>query len=297
MNSPQCRWWSKAAFLFPLTLTIMISTSAASNTAMSREEQIVRMAYAKLAFAAQVTEVHKMIDEHPFKPEEIDRNEFTRRLHDAEVTFSISNMKVGNIEEILNTKYSELATKPSGDVLSSTHGIYIYTREGKEVRSETIHLEWIKGQQNFIEDWDTPLGEGLRINREQKTNLSTYTRYARYSITTTFKQKSRSYLAMFLFGTKPDGTEDILVLDLILNVNGSGLNNFRKESAYPEVLLHEHHNVGAIAEWLQSNQVESPGGKHEVECDLVKLKCGVASGDLRQEKLRHKPISALQRLI
>src|SRR5205085_6526677 len=131
----------------------------------------------------------------------------------AEITFQLSNVKAGNIEEIYDTPYSRLATKPSGDILATSSGISNYTVEGKEVSSTFVNIRWIKGQQEFTEDWDAPFKEVLRLGREEKTNLSTYNRYVRYSATVTFQQKSRSYLAMFLFGTKPDGREEILPLD------------------------------------------------------------------------------------
>jgi hypothetical protein len=267
-----------------------LSFSCAQQNSMSLEEKTVRTAYAKLAYAAQVREIVRMLHDYS-EPEKIDRAEFNKRLHDAEITFQLNNMKVGDISEILSKKTSDLTTQPSGDVLGTVAGDANYSFEGKEVRSGIVDLSWIKGQELYIEDWDTPFGEGLRLNREAGTNLSTYARYASYTATVTFQGKSRTYKAMFLFGTKPNGTEEILPLDLIVNVNGGGLSYFLKEPAYPGGLLHPHRNRGVIAEWLQSNQITAPGGKHEVECDLVKLKCGVASGDL----LRLKPISVRQK--
>ena len=168
-------------------------------------------------------------------------------------------------------------TKRSGEVLATTPGYSTYSYNGgQQVQSAIVDVEWITRELSLQEIGNVPLGEGLRLNRETNPKFSTYTRYAAFSVMVAFQGRSRSYKAMFLFGTRPDGTEDISSFDLIVD----GVGYFARNSAYPGSLLHDQRNRGMIAEWLLSNQVTSPGGEHEVACDLVKLKCGVASGDL-----------------
>jgi uncharacterized protein (TIGR03435 family) len=264
----------------------LISASAGAQTkdatkpgTMSREETIVRTTYAKLVYAAQVGEIERILTEHR-DPTTIDRAEFARRLRSVEVTFQLADMKVGNVEEFSNKKMSEVTTDPSGDVLSASAGSFSYGYDGVEGRSAVAALHWIQGRQSLIDDWDTPFGEVLRMAHNAGNLASLYARCASYSATVSFQGKSRSYRAAFLFGNGPDGKEDIMMLDHIVN----GTSYFVSNSAYPGSLLLEERNVGVIAEWLRANQVSAPGGRHEVACDLDKLKCGVASGDLDRNK-------------
>ena len=81
---------------------LLIAGASAQQSPMSREEKTVRAAYAKFAYAAQVREIERIISEHP-DPLTIDRAEFAKRLRDAEVTFQLSDVRVGDIAEINTT--------------------------------------------------------------------------------------------------------------------------------------------------------------------------------------------------
>src|SRR5215472_15413894 len=76
---------------FVLTLTL------AQPAGMSNEERIVRTTYARLSYATQVGVVHHAIsDFEADKNTVLDQAELARRLKNAELTFELSDFKVGN---------------------------------------------------------------------------------------------------------------------------------------------------------------------------------------------------------
>jgi len=66
---------------------------------MSPEEVIVRTTYAKLAFAVQIEEIHKITDEQKWSKSSLDPAAFAKRMNDAELRFELSDFKVGGVHD------------------------------------------------------------------------------------------------------------------------------------------------------------------------------------------------------
>jgi hypothetical protein len=245
----------------------------------TQEERLVRTTYAKLIYAAQLNSVHNLID----KGRRPGLAEIEAHLSATDLKFEISNFSSGTVTDIAQRKFAELVTKPDGQaVLDIGPTAYKYTEDSKanheivETSEYSAQASWSPGQNLVGEDWNIPAGDSLPILQAQ--NMSTYSRYARYSVTVTFQGRSRGYNAMFLFGT---GEEPVLVLDNV--TNNSALNFFVKNSVYPAVLLRKSSKEPGVAAWLRSHQVRDAGcsgGKQEVCCDTSALKCGVSADDL-----------------
>jgi hypothetical protein len=131
---------------------------------MSHEEQIVRTTYARLSYAMQVGEVHRAIADAS-QGREVSQETLRQRLKSVELTFVLSDFKVGKVtdEDISQTNYADLVTKPSGDSLDITHGESTFSTDrpanGSRIPQQTSSViamaEW-HGSQTVNEDWEQP---------------------------------------------------------------------------------------------------------------------------------------------
>lgn len=267
-----------SALAFCSLLTLMLLTGA--NGQETSEEKVVRKTYAKLAYAVQLETIHKLLRENKHAT----LSDLENRLGVSAVKFGLSSFSSGSVTDIAQQAYLDFVTKPNGeDVLSVGPGTFRFTedladkREVRETKENTAQARWSKGQNLTGEDWTIPFGQALPMIEAQ--NKSTYSRYAAYKVTVVFEGRSRSYNAMFLFGT---GEEPVLPLDNV-TIN-SALVFFVKNSVYPAVLLETPvSQKDSVADWLKAHQVsdaECRSGQREVCCDLDSLSCGVAAGDV-----------------
>lgn len=278
--------------LFFLAVAASAYGQLKSNQPMSHEEIVTRTAYARLCFAVQVEEIHKIEADAAGKP--IDRAEFIKRLKASELGYELTDFKVRDLAAISNIKYSELVTKPEGgDALHITPGTWeLTTDEPKKPHSTIATVQW-GPQQSISENWEQPYG----VVYPQTEIASQYDRFATFKVKVSFQDKSLSYRAMFLFGRDKDGQEKVLPIDTITNLNGSALNYFLVAPAYPGALIDG--GLGkdpVIYDWLAARQVSGPNAKRgEANCDPVTLECSVHSDDLKNLKRLSRPTSRIQR--
>ncbi len=270
------------SILASLTCTGQIVTAKEKPAS---EEQIVRSAYAKLIFSVEVGAIYDIFQESndPFK---IDRVDFFHQLANKKLSILLTDFKTGAIEDIKGTRYQDLVSKPTGEILTGSNDQFIHTetRNGhaEKTISNFVHLSWGPGQDVSGEDWDVPFGSIQELISVQN-DKAVFTRYATYSIVLTYQNKGRVYHAMFLFGKGADGTPRILPVDTVMNLQGSALANSMKMSnreLYPEALLQiaGREKNPVLLEWL--NREKMPGPSHEVVCDLKDLKCGISEQDV-----------------
>ncbi len=274
-----------------LILLMLAVSLAKSQQQMSHEEQVARTTYARLSYAVQVNEVHKAITDFA-KDKMLDNATLGQRLKAAELTFVLSDFKVGNVTDadIGRTKYADLVTKPSGDSLDIAHGYSTFgtdspadgSRIPQQTKSVIATVQW-HGSQTIQEDWEQPWAKLLPMLE----NSSWFTRYASFKVIVSFQGRSREYRAMFLFGRDPrTGAEYIVPGDTVAGLTGA-LHFFATNNAYPEALIEGGvgRDIPAVHDWL-SRQV-SPGKSHDDNCDPVTAKCGVTLQDLQKlEKLK-----------
>ena len=262
-----------------LVLCFITVVPLSQVSGQTQEEKLVKTTYAKLKFAAQAHGVHDLVNagKRPTLAE------IERYLASNDLRFEISNFSSGSVKDISQRKFIELVTKPDGqDVVMIVSTMNKYTEDSKanlevsETSDYSANVSWSHGQNLIGEDWNVPVGDAL--SSAQTQNRSTYSRYASYSVSVTFRGRSRTYKAMFLFGV---GEEPVLVLDNV--TNNSGLSFFEKHSVYPAVLLRRASKEPGVAAWLRSRQVRSStcdSGKQEVCCDFQALTCGVSAADI-----------------
>ncbi len=272
-----------------LIVLLLLTPLSKGQQQMSHEEQIVRITYARLAFSAQINEVHALLKEHGVH-KGLDRAEFQRRLQST-LQVELSDFKVGPLSEIAKVKYSDLVTKPSqasGSSLYVAPGRFNYSKDGQPTQSAIAVTHWIPSN-DITENWDIPFADGYA----QGQFAGQHQRYASFKVKATFEGRSREYRAVFLFGAGPNGTEVITPLDTIININGGAVSHFAAHDAYPESLVEGGlGNDPVIREWLNTNQV-SHGHPGTANCDPATMHCGIHSDDLKTMTL--KPISYRQR--
>jgi hypothetical protein len=247
----------------------MFVPAQASNP---QDEQVVRNAYAKLAYAVQAHTVYDEVRKHP----NIALPELTKKLQANELRFDITEMSSGAISSIESRPYSDFVARPDAqEVLHIAHDEETFDEKGKRATSYFAVPQWSAGSRTQ-EDWDTPVGTALAISG----NKGRYDRYVAATITVRFQGRSRTYRALWLFSNS-----DLMAIDTV--TGNSIARNFATESAYPSVLtdtsLRSH---PAVNEWLASTQRFEPScktGKQDVCCDSS-MHCGVHSEDLRSTK-------------
>ena len=261
-----------------LCLGLLVPLACVSGQ-MAREENVVRTTYAKLAFAVKIGEIHDVLA----REKDPSLAELENQVSANELRFELSNFKSGYIRTIVKKSFAELVTKPQGeDVLDIATGVYNSTEDVKELREvrETTelgaHASWSAGEY-LTQDWNVSFAQMLPATQTQ--NNSTYDRYASYHVRVTYQGRSRSYEAMFLFGS---GEIPVLALDNV--TNNSALTSIVDKSVYPSVLLESpaSRQLG-VAAWLRSHQIRDAAcrpGQKEACCDPASVSCGVAAGDV-----------------
>ncbi len=277
---------------FVVVVSMLLLGVMAKGQQMTHEEVVVRTTYAKLSYAIQIEEISQILRDSKMSNKPVDHTTFSKRMRDAELKFELTDFKSGNLSDISQTKYSDLVTKPNGGpVLSAGAGIWqLATDEPKETKSDVATARWSTAQ-ILTENWEITFGEGY----PQTQVAGQHSRYAAFKVKVTFQSRSLEYHAMFLFGKDAQGQETVLPVDTVSNLNGSALNVFLKRSGYPETLIEG--GLGkdpVIYEWLDAGQVSRPTAKrHEANCDLVTLICGVHSDDLKKLKVSPKALRVL----
>ena len=178
------------------------------------------------AYAVQVNEVHKAIADFA-KDKVLDNATLNRRLKAAELVFSLSDFKVGNVADadIGGTKYADLVTKPSDDSLDIAHGYSTFTTDSpadgsvvpQQTQSVIATVQW-HGSQTINEDWEQPWAKMFPMIE----NSSWFTRYAAFKVKVSFQGRSREYRALFLFGQEAKtGAEYIVPIDTVAGLTGT----------------------------------------------------------------------------
>ena len=221
---------------------------------MTHEETVARTTYAKLAYAANIGEIHQVLS----KNHDPSLAELESRTAAKQLKFQLSNFTSGSTSSIAKQNYADLVTKPDGqDVVDVTLGTYNFTEdvrekgEAREASEMGAQASWAPGQ-NLQANWNVPFERALA--EFDAGSQAKYSRYAAYRVTVSFEGRSRTYNAMFLFGT---GTVPVLAADNV--TNSSALTQLIDKSVYPAVLLESPvARKTGVAAWLKSHQVRDP---------------------------------------
>lgn len=166
------------------------STARAKPGKASREERLVRAAYEKLVSYNKAALFLK--------------NDGTNKRSDPEdeISFSLRDFRTGPIQEILQKRYLDLVTPPTGEVVSLTRGIHTINKGAEEI---TFEAAWEPGQYASVFDPDWTVADIINLEAAKYYDLGSY---ASYRVTVKLAGRSRTYQALVLFHNlhKPNET-------------------------------------------------------------------------------------------
>ncbi|MGB8579683.1 MAG: hypothetical protein WCD47_02580 [Candidatus Sulfotelmatobacter sp.] len=255
---------------------LLAPLAALAADSMTHEETIVRTAYAKLAYAADLNTVYRASRNHKITSEDMTKQIDAHGLH-----LTLSDFTVGNLSDIADKKYVDVAGQyPDGqDVIhAGLVTISVNNNNGQPVSSDTTTARW--GPRQYA------LAPNLTIRAlmpilEQESGISPLVRYCSYTVTVSLQGKSRTYKAWFLFGDNGQ----IAAGDTVLGSNGGALNYFLDHPVYPDILLHtDLGKIPAVNNFLAANARTEASCKHgDICCDAASLACGVAAAELGRQ--------------
>jgi len=254
-----------------LLLLCAVLAGQATFAANPQDEQTVRNAYAKLAYAVQSHTVFVEATKNP----NLKLSELAQKLQDNELRFEITEMSSGALSDIASRPYSDFVTRlDTQPILQITHNTQTVDENGKRFTTYFADPHWSHGSQSQ-DDWDTPVKTVLEHIR------GNFSRYVAATITVRFQGQSRTYRALWLFGS------DILSIDLVVGAGGV-VKDFSNENLFPSVLTDSSlRSRSVVSDWLNSAQrfdASCKTGKQDVCCDSTTIHCGVNSEDLRSTK-------------
>jgi len=189
-------------------LSLVCFALAASAVAQLRggaQERMVRDAYAKLELYNAAAQVFQ--------------NEMSRRpvRTDANLKFELTDFRTGDISEILNQRYAELVSLPTGDVVSLTRGGHSLDGGPQEA---TFDAAWERGQYASVFDPSWTVSDVIHFEAARYYNLRTY---VSYRVTVKLDGRSRPYRALAFFheGATPSDVGTPEFWDAIVNGLGS----------------------------------------------------------------------------
>lgn len=263
-------WCRSACFALPILV------ASAAFAASPQDEQVVRTAYAKLAYAVQVHTVYTAAH-HP----NLTASELAKQIQANEVRFQITDMTSGPLSEIADRPYSDFVAVPDGrEVLQIAPSEVVFNDKvnGIHTTSNLATVSWGEAQAVTAGSWDIPVRELLTKGAGQPGWPTDPTRYVTATVTVSFQGKTRTYHTLWLFGSS-----GFIGIDTVANST-----EFAKEGLFPSVLTDNRLNSRPVVrEWLESNKrIDSTckTGKVDVCCDAATMACGVAAPDLESTK-------------
>jgi len=162
-----------------------VSVAARSLVA---QEKLVRETYRKLEIYNAAAQV--------FQKEQSGRAARSQ----PRLSFELADFRSGNVQEIAASRYAELVTLPSGEVVSLTHGSHSLDQGAEEA---TFAAAWERGQYASVYDPQWTISDVLNFEPARYFDIAGYTSY---QVTVNLEGRSRTYrgLALFHRGARPD---------------------------------------------------------------------------------------------
>jgi hypothetical protein len=253
-------------------LTCLLGITAAQ---MTHEETVVRTAYAKLAYA---TELSVLVNNVSRPNNALSNPGEMQKQMGAQLAFEFQSFKVGNLTDVADTRWDAMVTKPQQDlifVVPSSMPYHIKLSKSESSTQMNYAMAGWQRSMGFDADWSIPMKEVIReLPLDTLKPEVVYSRYAAYTVTVKLDGQQRTYQAIFLFGKNPDGTEAIYPIDHVLGMGS--LNYFMQNPIYPQPLLETHlREWPGIREWIASAGVLSDSLVQDVVCDAASGTCGI----------------------
>jgi hypothetical protein len=251
---------------------------------MTREEKLVRVTYAKLSFAAQMSILWHAVSQQNGWPGLENQFELNNALN-SQIRFDLTDFKVGNLSDIGDRSWTSLIEGPVDVIGVNPQTIPFSITNGHKERKLPISYVEV-----FWKKKSDPPSEYLESEHKLPTVREVlldmhgpasgkWSRYASFSVVAAFRQRTVSYRASFLFNTS---STEVLPLDYAL---GMGPGSVIHVPMYPSALVDSaYREIPFVQGWLIANELK--GCKEfkepEVCCDPTTGQCGIASEDIQR---------------
>ena len=219
---------------------LFVGPAGAQGRSNAEQERVVRETYRKLETYNAAAQIFQ--------------NDMTRRpiRAEANLSFELSAFRFGNVAEILNQRYADLVTLPTGDIVSLTRGGHSLDGGPQEA---TFAAAWEHGQYASVFDPAWTVADVFHFEAARYYDIRTY---AAYQVTVKLDGRSRTYRALALF-REPREPGDVGApefWDAI--VNGMGTVWEEKRPAYKAgILVERTTEISSLAESPDASVTES----------------------------------------
>ena len=167
--------------LTSLLLSALGISAVMAQPARASQEKLVRETYRKLENYNAAAQVFQ--------------NETTKKpvRSEANLSFTLSDFRSGDVREILNQRYTELVTLPTGEVVSLTRGGHSLDGGPQEA---TFAAAWEGGQYASVFDPMWTVSDVFHFEAARYFDIRSY---VSYQVTVRLEEKSRTYRALALF--------------------------------------------------------------------------------------------------
>ena len=201
----------RTACLTFILLLLFVTAGIAQERSITTQERVVRETYRKLEiYNAAAQNFQNEHSRRPFRDE-------------ANLHFTLGDLRFGSVAEILGTRYAELVTLPAGDVVSLTRGGHSTDGGPQEA---TFGAAWEAGSYAAAFDPAWTIADVFHFEPARYYDIKSY---VSYQVTVKLEGKSRTYRALALFHANSDAPE---FWDAI--VNGLGRVWEEKRPAYKQ---------------------------------------------------------------
>lgn len=168
-------------FLSALFVLLFAGPARAQQRISTEQERVVRETYRKLETYNAAAQIFQ--NEMTRKPIRTERN----------LSFELTDVRSGNIAEILNQRYAGLVTLPAGDVVSLTRGGHSLDGGPQEA---TFAAKWEHGHYAAVFDPEWTVTDVFHFEAARYYDIRTY---VAYQVTVKLDGRSRTYKALALF--------------------------------------------------------------------------------------------------
>lgn len=188
-----------------ISLTAGSSAMQKKKSTLSPEEKVVRAAYDKLT----------MLNKAALLPG--DRATGDSTAEPSFLKFELGNFRVGPIQEILNSRQSEIITGATGEIIELTRTRFQLNQGEEQV---AYQARWTSGQYASIYDRQWTVQDLMGYEADKFYDVG---EYALYDVTVSFKGKTRTYRALALFHNPYGSVENLTpsFWDSVVGLGGS----------------------------------------------------------------------------
>jgi len=243
-------------------LCVMLASLSGAVAQVTPEETMVRTAYARLSYAAQL----RVVANDAIHASHMSKADLKEQIAQQSPRFEIDNVELGSLSAIARLPWEQLVTKPDGDLIQVTSsGVWpTITTRNAVTKKQMFFVSTNWSNHTFEQSWS-----GITVEQEvgnmPKSPAEVCSSYISYRVTATLNGRSRTYNAMFLFGKDAKGNETIHMIDHVLGLGSLEL--VTTQSLYPEALLETYYReFPEIADWITANTVTKPTATRDAYC-------------------------------